>query len=163
MLSKITIITLVFGMVLAGKCVLQGGGQPGEDPQITKAVADIHSALKAVEEDVDNGPSDQLEVKLDKYIKAVAHGVDIGDKALIPLYQAIDQAKKEGNQQALQGLKLGVDEARNNWNGLLAADNRALKVVNEKMDRLHKVVDAIEAEKMKHELYLEEADKVLPS
>ena len=87
----------------------------------------------------------------------------MGTKLWVPLYQAIEQAKKEVNQQALQGLKLGVDEARNNWNGLLAADNRALKVVNEKMDRLHKVVDAIEAEKMKHELDLEEADKVLPN
>ena len=48
----------------------QGGAQQKEDPQITKAVGAIHTTLEAVEDDVKNGPSDQLKAKLDKYNEA---------------------------------------------------------------------------------------------
>ena len=136
----------------------QGGAQQKEDPQITKAVGAIYTTLKAVEDDVKNGPSDQLKPKLDKYNEAVANGAAIGDKALGPLYEGIDKAYKEGNKQALEGLKQGVEGARHNWNGLLASDEEAEKVVKDKLSSandkdkalLQKVIDSIEKEKAKH-------------
>ena len=105
------------------------------------------------------------------FIQATAHGKKIGDAALVPLYQAIDQAKELGNKQALEGLKHGVDEARNNWNGLLAADNRVEKVVNERMSRasdkdkarLLNVLEAIEKDKQIHYMDLEKSYKMLPN
>ena len=70
----------------------QGGPQQKQYPQITKAVGDIDTTLKDVEDDVKNGPSDQLKPKLDKYNEAVANGAAIGDKALGPIYENLDEA-----------------------------------------------------------------------
>ena len=111
----------------------QGGPQQKQYPQIIKAVNDIDTTLKDVEDDVKNGPSDQLKAKLDKYNEAVANGAAIGDKALGPLYKNLDEAYKEGNQQAIQRMKQGVEGARHNWNGLLKSDEEAEEVVKQKL------------------------------